>query len=166
MAVAEPISSESWENPEADPNPHVDSWERTVALVTGVGRVEGIGFEVCRQLAQGGFAVLLTARNEEKARARIAREQEKPGDRERHVGHGEAQRDVPQRQHRQRERGGEADARVDERKDPRDRAQEEWPAAGEEREQYGRPRREGRGEHGMRPLLLEPGGRRDGSPAL
>ena len=40
----------------------------TVALVTGVGRAEGIGFEVCRQLAQTGMTVLLTARDLTKAR--------------------------------------------------------------------------------------------------
>ena len=35
-----------------------------VALVTGANR--GLGLEVCRQLAQGGFRVLLTARNRRK----------------------------------------------------------------------------------------------------
>ena len=43
------------------------SSERRIALVTGVGRREGIGFEVCRQLARSGFGVLLTARSAEKA---------------------------------------------------------------------------------------------------
>ena len=41
----------------------------TIALVTGVGRPDGIGFEACRQLAQKGMIVLLTARDEEKATA-------------------------------------------------------------------------------------------------
>ena len=40
-----------------------------VALVTGCSRPEGIGFEVCRQLAQQGIKVLLTARDESKALA-------------------------------------------------------------------------------------------------
>ncbi len=34
-----------------------------VALVTGVSRAEGIGFEVCRQLADREITVILTARN-------------------------------------------------------------------------------------------------------
>lgn len=42
--------------------------KRGTALVTGVGRREGIGFEVCRRLAQEGFMVILTARTLEKAR--------------------------------------------------------------------------------------------------
>lgn len=42
---------------------------KRVALVTGAGREQGLGFEVCRQLARGGATVLLTARDEAKARA-------------------------------------------------------------------------------------------------
>ncbi len=42
-----------------------------LALVTRANR--GIGFEVCRQLAQRGFTVLLTARDMEKARAAAAK---------------------------------------------------------------------------------------------
>lgn len=37
-----------------------------IALVTGVGKRDGIGFEVCRQLGEAGFYVLLSARNEAK----------------------------------------------------------------------------------------------------
>jgi NAD(P)-dependent dehydrogenase (short-subunit alcohol dehydrogenase family) len=42
---------------------------RRVALVTGAGRSEGIGFAVCRQLAEQGLTVLLTARNQAHAAA-------------------------------------------------------------------------------------------------
>lgn len=38
-----------------------------VALVSGCSRAEGIGFEVCKQLAQQGVTVFLTARDEAKA---------------------------------------------------------------------------------------------------
>lgn len=37
---------------------------RQIALITGVGRPEGIGFEVCRQLGAQGLTVLLTARDQ------------------------------------------------------------------------------------------------------
>lgn len=43
---------------------------KRIALVTGAGREQGLGFEVCQQLARGGATVLLTARGEAKARAR------------------------------------------------------------------------------------------------
>lgn len=36
---------------------------KAIALVTGVGRSQGIGYEVCRQLAKAGTAVLLSARD-------------------------------------------------------------------------------------------------------
>jgi NAD(P)-dependent dehydrogenase (short-subunit alcohol dehydrogenase family) len=42
---------------------------RRVALVTGAGRSEGIGFAVCRQLAEQGMTVLLTAREQARAAA-------------------------------------------------------------------------------------------------
>ncbi len=44
-----------------------------VAVVTGAGRPEGIGFEVCRQLAAAGCAVWLTARDGQRASALAAR---------------------------------------------------------------------------------------------
>lgn len=40
-----------------------------IAVVTGVGRSQGIGFEVCRQLAAEGVTVFLTARNPDAAKA-------------------------------------------------------------------------------------------------
>ena len=49
---------------------------RRIALVTGCCRPEGIGFEVCRQLAQQGIAVFLTALDADKAIARAANLQE------------------------------------------------------------------------------------------
>jgi NAD(P)-dependent dehydrogenase (short-subunit alcohol dehydrogenase family) len=48
-----------------------------VALVTGVGRRQGIGFELCRQLAARQFTVILTARvlaNAQSLAAELARE--------------------------------------------------------------------------------------------
>lgn len=44
--------------------------EKWVALVTGASH--GIGFEICRQLAQQGMVVYLTARNQGKAEAAVA----------------------------------------------------------------------------------------------
>jgi len=43
-----------------------------IALVTGCSRAEGIGLEVCRQLAQLGITVFLTARDASKADALAA----------------------------------------------------------------------------------------------
>jgi NAD(P)-dependent dehydrogenase (short-subunit alcohol dehydrogenase family) len=45
----------------------METSERKIALVTGAGRAEGIGFEVSRQLGQQGYTVLLTARHLEAA---------------------------------------------------------------------------------------------------
>jgi len=42
----------------------------TVAIVTGASRAEGIGFEVCRQLAERGIRVILTARSPEASQSR------------------------------------------------------------------------------------------------
>lgn len=44
----------------------------TLALITGAGRRQGIGFEVARQLAQRGMRVVLTARDPGAAEARAA----------------------------------------------------------------------------------------------
>ncbi len=43
------------------------------ALVTGVGRAEGLGFETCRQLAMRGYTVWLSARRGDAARELAAR---------------------------------------------------------------------------------------------
>ncbi len=48
------------------------STSKPVALVTGAGRITGIGFETVRQLAQQGFRVVLTARDDQAAQARAA----------------------------------------------------------------------------------------------
>lgn len=40
-----------------------------IALVTGAGRREGLGFAVCRDLAKAGHRVLLTARHEQRGKA-------------------------------------------------------------------------------------------------
>ncbi|CCH53870.1 short-chain dehydrogenase/reductase SDR [Fibrisoma limi BUZ 3] len=45
----------------------MDATNKRVALVTGVGRPEGIGFAVCQQLASQGIITLLTARRPEAA---------------------------------------------------------------------------------------------------
>jgi NAD(P)-dependent dehydrogenase (short-subunit alcohol dehydrogenase family) len=44
-------------------------WTGAVALVTGASRPEGLGFELCRQLAGKGLTVLLTARDGARAEA-------------------------------------------------------------------------------------------------
>lgn len=44
-----------------------ESARNRVAIVTGVGRAEGLGFEVCRQLAGQRMTVLLTAHKQEQA---------------------------------------------------------------------------------------------------
>jgi NAD(P)-dependent dehydrogenase (short-subunit alcohol dehydrogenase family) len=43
-----------------------------IALVTGCSRAEGLGFEVCKQLAQQGITVVLTARDAVKSTQRAA----------------------------------------------------------------------------------------------
>ncbi len=40
-----------------------------IAIVTGVGKPTGIGFELCKKLAQKDFKVVLTARKPEAARS-------------------------------------------------------------------------------------------------
>jgi NAD(P)-dependent dehydrogenase (short-subunit alcohol dehydrogenase family) len=44
-------------------------WTGAVALVTGASRQQGLGFELCRQLAQKGLVVILTARDATRAEA-------------------------------------------------------------------------------------------------
>jgi len=51
-----------------------------VALVTGCSRAEGLGFEVCKQLAQQGVTVLLTARDAAKAQTLAVELQNDGGD--------------------------------------------------------------------------------------
>ncbi len=51
--------------------------KRRVALVTGAGRREGLGYEAASQLAELGFRVLLTARSGASARDRAAELQER-----------------------------------------------------------------------------------------
>lgn len=46
-----------------------DRSDKRIAVVTGASRAEGMGFEICRELAQAGKTVVLTARDEDKARA-------------------------------------------------------------------------------------------------
>lgn len=45
---------------------------KTLAVVTGASRSEGIGYEVCRQLARRGMHVILTARQADQAAARAS----------------------------------------------------------------------------------------------
>jgi NAD(P)-dependent dehydrogenase (short-subunit alcohol dehydrogenase family) len=52
--------------------PSGQTLKRTVALVTGAGRREGLGFEVARQLAERGMTVVLTARRRDAAIALAA----------------------------------------------------------------------------------------------
>jgi NAD(P)-dependent dehydrogenase (short-subunit alcohol dehydrogenase family) len=44
-------------------------WTGAIALVTGASRQEGLGFELCRQLAKKGLTVILTARDADRAEA-------------------------------------------------------------------------------------------------
>jgi NAD(P)-dependent dehydrogenase (short-subunit alcohol dehydrogenase family) len=44
-------------------------WTGAVALVTGASRPQGLGFELCRQLARKRFVVILTARDAARASA-------------------------------------------------------------------------------------------------
>jgi NAD(P)-dependent dehydrogenase (short-subunit alcohol dehydrogenase family) len=46
-----------------------ESFSGRVALITGVGRAEGIGFEVARQLGHKGMMVIVTARELKRAKA-------------------------------------------------------------------------------------------------
>src|SRR6266550_2150435 len=68
-AVREDTVSKDRTRTRTSPGPSGDTLSESspVALVTGANR--GIGFEVCRQMAARGFAVLLTARDSAKARA-------------------------------------------------------------------------------------------------
>lgn len=43
--------------------------KKEIAVVTGVGRREALGFEICRQLGERGYDVVLTARRAEAAEA-------------------------------------------------------------------------------------------------
>jgi NAD(P)-dependent dehydrogenase (short-subunit alcohol dehydrogenase family) len=49
---------------------HMTNASPTIALITGAGRKNGIGYAVARQLAERGIKVLLTARKIEDARTR------------------------------------------------------------------------------------------------
>lgn len=51
-----------------------------VALVTGVGRAGGLGYELCRQLSQRGLRVFLTARHLDTAEALAMRLRGLPGE--------------------------------------------------------------------------------------
>ena len=50
-----------------------------IAVVTGVGKATGLGFELCRRLAERGETVWLTARNPDAARDLAARLEGRPG---------------------------------------------------------------------------------------